>query len=512
MDFLNKLVGGDGCADGQASASNPIGQVVDALLPVAGAAMPVEAGMEGYRDGPQLPAELRRIGDAIFDAPPHAAMHMAPPPMAAADGWADEYLRRPQLGARPMVAPGFEAAWEGAGAFAEEEKAWEAAAAPQAALEGAWEASAAAPGPLEEAWEAAAPAGALEDAWSEAAAEEVVGAGSRAGMEAAWARTQERLESLNDGEAYAFAEQNSFLDHADPIGEGRRLFAEGRLGRAVEAFEAAVQRDAGNAEAWRLLGNAHAENEEDVRAIKCLEQAVELDPYSLDALLALGVSYVNELEPERALRNLKAWVELNPKYAGLEVLRDEYSDNTLMDEVQSLMLQAAAHDASDADVQVVLGVLYNVSEDYESAATALRNAIASRPEDYSLHNKLGATLANAQRSEEALPAYHTAIDLKPQYARAWLNMGIAHSNMGNSEQAARSFLQALALNPRAKHIWAFVRVVFMEMDRFDLVQQAGRESVLPFVEEFGLMLGEAAEAKAAAAAPAAGLEGAWEEI
>jgi tetratricopeptide (TPR) repeat protein len=49
--------------------------------------------------------------------------------------------------------------------------------------------------------------------------------------------------------------------------------------------------------------------------------------------------------------------------------------------------------------------------------------------DYSLWNKLGATLANSQRSEEALPAYHRALDLKPKYARGWLNLGISHANL-----------------------------------------------------------------------------------
>lgn len=42
---------------------------------------------------------------------------------------------------------------------------------------------------------------------------------------------------------------------------------------------------------------------------------------------------MNELDSQRALHNLKAWVQHNPKYAGLEITVDEYSDGTLMDEV-----------------------------------------------------------------------------------------------------------------------------------------------------------------------------------
>jgi peroxin-5 len=57
-----------------------------------------------------------------------------------------------------------------------------------------------------------------------------------------------------------------------------------------------------------------------------------------------------------------------------------------------------------------------------------------RPTDYSLWNKLGATLANNSRSSEAVHAYQRALDLKPNYMRAWTNMGISYANMGEYEK------------------------------------------------------------------------------
>ena len=65
----------------------------------------------------------------------------------------------------------------------------------------------------------------------------------------------------------------------------------------------------------------------------------------------------------------------HPQFEGMAVVDDGYSDGSLMDEVMQLMLAAArAADGvgGDADVHVVLGVLYNVSRDYDSAVEAFR--------------------------------------------------------------------------------------------------------------------------------------------
>ena len=79
-------------------------------------------------------------------------------------------------------------------------------------------------------------------------------------------------------------------------------------------LEALLQIDSQNSQAWTLLGQCHAENDEDKKAIICLLHAKETDPYNLDSLLALGTCYVNEINPIGALDSLKAWVLHNPKY------------------------------------------------------------------------------------------------------------------------------------------------------------------------------------------------------
>lgn len=78
----------------------------------------------------------------------------------------------------------------------------------------------------------------------------------------------------------------------------------------------------------------------------------------------------------------------HPKYHGLKVDQDAFSDGTMMDDVMQLMLKAAEWDSSDAQVHIVLGVLYNLSRDYNSAVAELKIAADLSPDDYAVWNKV----------------------------------------------------------------------------------------------------------------------------
>ena len=140
----------------------------------------------------------------------------------------------------------------------------------------------------------------------------------------------------------------------------------------------------------------------------------------------------------------------NPLYAGLQLQQSE-SNSTKnpnhsqkeeggtapWQELKSLLLSALEHTkvsnssnnnaqaSVDVNVLECLGVLCNVSREFEDAANYLRSATQVSPTSYQLWNKLGATLANSNRSQDALQVYHEALSLKPKYARAWLNLAIS---------------------------------------------------------------------------------------
>ena len=66
---------------------------------------------------------------------------------------------------------------------------------------------------------------------------------------------------------YEFSNLDPYVGHPDPMREGQELFRKGLLSEAVLALEAEVLKNPDNAEGWRLLGVAHAENDDDQQVL-----------------------------------------------------------------------------------------------------------------------------------------------------------------------------------------------------------------------------------------------------
>lgn len=309
-----------------------------------------------------------------------------------------------------------------------------------------------------------------------------------------WADSYEKyLEEQLKGEhqlpassrfVYSFADQNPYVGHANPLKEGQELFRKGLLSEAVLALEAEVLKNPDNAEGWRLLGITHAENDDDQQAIASMVRARDADPTNLEVLLALGVSHTNELEQAAALKYLRGWLQHHQKY-GVLVPQDQ-AENLSHVEVARLFNEAAQMSPEDGDVHTVLGVLYNLSRDFDKAIRAFQTALKLKPRDYSLWNKLGATQANSAQSADAIYAYQQALDLKPNYVRAWANMGISFANQGRYEESICYYVRALVMNPKAENAWQYLRISLSCAARTELLEACDMRDLDTLQKEFPL--------------------------
>ncbi|XP_044944590.1 PEX5-related protein isoform X4 [Mustela lutreola] len=312
-------------------------------------------------------------------------------------------------------------------------------------------------------------------------------------------------------EGYYFHTENPFKDWPGAFEEGLKRLKEGDLPVTILFMEAAILQDPGDAEAWQFLGITQAENENEQAAIVALQRCLELQPNNLKALMALAVSYTNTGHQQDACEALKNWIKQNPKYKylvkskkGSPGLTRRMSkspvDSSVLEGVKELYLEAAHQngDMIDPDLQTGLGVLFHLSGEFNRAIDAFNAALTVRPEDYSLWNRLGATLANGDRSEEAVEAYTRALEIQPGFIRSRYNLGISCINLGAYREAVSNFLTALSLQRKSRNqqqvphpaisgnIWAALRIALSLMDQPELFQAANLGDLDVLLRAFNL--------------------------
>jgi serine/threonine-protein kinase len=234
----------------------------------------------------------------------------------------------------------------------------------------------------------------------------------------------------------------------------------GSLSAAVDAFQAALQRDPSFALAYAALGEAYWRQYELERdpalvplARRACERAVGLNDLLAPVHVTLGLLARGTGEPERAVEHFRMALRLEPASAtARREMGRALTDLGRKDEAEATLREALALRPGDWASHQALGGFYYLTGRYEEAAEQFRAMVEDAPDHERGWSSLGGIYHLMGRYDDARIAYRRSIEIRPS-AIGYSNLATLEFYSGRVSESARLFERAVALDDRDYRLW-----------------------------------------------------------
>jgi tetratricopeptide (TPR) repeat protein len=253
---------------------------------------------------------------------------------------------------------------------------------------------------------------------------------------------------------------------------GQEAVARGDLKAAADQLDKALTLDANNAEAHNLLGFVLGQQGDMASALAHLERSIALRPEWAEAHYNLGVALWYSGSKDKAISELRESVRLDPAAgASHAFLGTALRDTGDLDGARQSLQRAIALLPPFPATYIDLGIVFlrtgdlnkamgqfeaglNIQNpsppepDWDSAISALREAMTKKPDQPDAHNMLGLLLGRkgADKSE-VIAEFREAVRLRPDFAQAYNNLGLVLTQTDDDEAAVAAFHDAIRIRP-----------------------------------------------------------------
>ncbi len=191
------------------------------------------------------------------------------------------------------------------------------------------------------------------------------------------------------------------------------------------------------------------------KAIALLKDAVKADPSFALAFAALGEAYLRKFDitQDRSLlaqaeSNASRALQLNDSLARVHIVMGEVHRELGRRELaQQEFLTASRLEPNNADALSELAGEYGASQRVQDADRLYRQAVALKPDSWSIYNNFGRFLIDAEKPEEAAQQFRMVIQHAPDSVAGYLNLATALLTAGKPQEAEAPLRKALQLNP-----------------------------------------------------------------
>ena len=251
-----------------------------------------------------------------------------------------------------------------------------------------------------------------------------------------------------DTEAFAdYSRARSLLERPD---------VPGNVARAIEGFQAAIQKDAKFALAHAGLGEAHwtqyqeTKDEAAVTAARAaITEALRLDPDQPLTRFALARLYQGTGHPSEAIEELHRLLAQQPGNDDAHrVLGDILLKQGRSEEALSELKTAVDIRPNYPENLRILGRAYYDLGRYADAVRLFTRLTELQPDNSRGYQMLGAAYQASGDNTRAVENYERSNAIRPD-AKAYANIGIIHYSQGRYREAARALEDSVRLDPNS---------------------------------------------------------------
>jgi predicted O-linked N-acetylglucosamine transferase (SPINDLY family) len=230
--------------------------------------------------------------------------------------------------------------------------------------------------------------------------------------------------------------------------KGQKHHQAGELGLAESHYQRVTKLDAGNADAWHLLGVVAYQQGKVDKAIGHYRRAVELRPRAAEMLNNLALALRAHGEFDAAVEAFAQAIRVRPEYAtaafNLGLLYEQRGD---ADAAERAYRQSLATQPNAANALTNLGNLLRRRGRLEEAEKYLYRAHVLTPDDAVSNGNLAMLRVDQQRWADARTLAETATRAEPGNAAWWETLGAAARMANDADAAVTALRRACELAP-----------------------------------------------------------------
>jgi tetratricopeptide (TPR) repeat protein len=233
---------------------------------------------------------------------------------------------------------------------------------------------------------------------------------------------------------------------------GSIFFQRGYFDQSARSFQEALTNDPASAEAAYGLGSAYLSQQEITEARESFERASKLQASYPDTLTNawnnLGLIATQTNSTEEAVKDFREAVRLSPDHMiALTNLGNAYRLQKNWEEARKVFDHALEVDASDAEANYGLAMVFAHADDTAHTYEYLQRALKSRPDYPEALNNLGVLYLRTNRRDDAVASFETCIRVAPEFDQSYLNLARVYSIENDPAKARKVLTELLKQHP-----------------------------------------------------------------